>query len=402
MKGHLRERSLGHWAIILDIPDPKTGKRRRKWHSFKGTKRQAQIESARIISVVQAGSYLEPSKTTLATFLGRWLDHVKSQVSPKSHERYSGIVNQNIIPALGAVPLAKLKPAQISAAYSAALDNGRRDGSGGLAPRTVGHMHRVLKQALGQAVRWELLTRNPADAVDPPKVDWKPMQVYDVPQTAELIEAVRDTPLLVPTLLAVLCGLRRGEICALRWRNVDLVTGQISVVESLEQTKAGLRFKSPKSGKGRTVALSATIVGELRAHRVKRAEELLRLGVRLSDDHLVISHADGSVISPIYVSQHWARTIRTTSLAHLRFHDLRHAHATHLLANGVHPKVASERLGHSKVGITLDLYSHVIPGMQEDAAEMVDTALKLAMQKRAQQANGSNAVAIQGDGTDGE
>jgi len=402
MKGHIRERSPGHWAIILDIPDPNTGERRRKWHSFKGSKRQAQVESARLISIVQAGSYLEPSKTTLATFLGRWLDHVKSQVSPKSHERYSGIVNQNIIPALGAVHLAKLKPAQISAAYSAALVNGRRDGSGGLAPRTVGHMHRVLKQALGQAVRWELLTRNPADAVDPPRVDWKPMQVYDVPQTAELIEAVRDTSLLVPTLLAVLCGLRRGEICALRWQNIDLITGQISVVESLEQTKAGLRFKSPKSGKGRTVALSATIVGELRAHRVKRAEELLRLGVRLSDDHLVISHADGSIISPIYVSQHWARTIRTTSLAHLRFHDLRHAHATHLLANGVHPKVASERLGHSKVGITLDLYSHVIPGMQEDAAEMVDTALKLAMQKRAQKANGSNAVAIHGDGTDGE
>jgi integrase len=260
MKGHLRERSPGHWAIILDIPDPKAGERRRKWHSFKGTKRQAQIECARLISIIQTGSYLEPSKTTLATFLERWLDHAKSQVTPKSHERYSGIVNQNIIPALGAVHLTKLKPAQISAAYTAALSNGRRDGTGGLAPRTVGHMHRVLKQALGQAVRWELLTRNPADAVDPPKVDWKPMQTYDVPQTAELIEAVRDTPLLVPTLLAVLCGLRRGEICALRWRNVDLVTGQISVVESLEQTRAGLRFKSPKSGKGRTAALSATMV----------------------------------------------------------------------------------------------------------------------------------------------
>jgi integrase len=402
MKGHLKERSPGHWAIILDVPDPRTGKRRRKWHSFKGTKRQAQIESARLISIVQDGNYLEPSKTTLATYLARWLDHVRSQVTPKSHERYSGIVNQNIIPALGSVHLPKLKPAQISATYAAALANGRRDGTGGLAPRTVGHMHRVLKQALGQAVRWELLTRNPADAVDPPRVDWKPMQTYDLPQTAELIEAVRNTPLLIPTLLAVLCGLRRGEICALRWRNVDLVTGQISVVESLEQTKAGLRFKSPKSGKGRTVALSLTVVDELRSHRVKRAQELLRLGAGLSDDDLVISHADGSAVAPIYISQHWARAIRTTQLAHLRFHDLRHAHATHLLANGVHPKVASERLGHSKVGITLDLYSHVIPGMQEDAALMVDAALKSAMQKREQKQMVANPVAIRLDGTDGE
>ena len=380
MKGSIRERSPGHWAIILDQRDPATGKRKRKWHSFEGTKREAQVECSRLITAMKGGTYQEPNKITLGDFLSRWVDHIKSQVSPKSHERYAGIVNQNIKPALGAVPLTKLKPAQISEAYNKALVSGRRDDkAGGLSPRTVGHMHRVLKQALGQAVRWELLTRNPADAVDPPKVDWKPMQTYDLPQTADLIEAVRGGPIFIPALLAVLCGLRRGEICALRWRNVDLATGQISVVESLEQTKAGLRFKSPKSGKGRTVALSETVIDELRAHRVKRAQEMLQLGVGLSDDDLVIAHADGSIIQPIYVSQQWARSIAKTPLARLRFHDLRHAHATHLLANGVHPKVASERLGHSKVGITLDLYSHVIPGMQEDAVATVDAALKTAL-----------------------
>jgi integrase len=382
VKGHIRERSPGHFAIILDQRDPATGRRKRKWHSFEGTKREAQIECSRLITGMKGGTYLEPNKITLAAFLSRWLDHIKSLVTPKSHERYAGIVNQNLIPALGAVRLNQLKPIQISAAYSAALTGGRRDGAeGGLAPRTVGHMHRVLKQALGQAVRWGELNRNPADAVDPPKVEWKPMQTYDLPETVELIEAVRDTPLLVPTLLAVLCGLRRGEICALRWRNVDLAAGQMSVVESLEQTKARLRFKSPKSGKGRTVALSVTMVEELRAHRVRRAQELLKLGVRLSDDDLVIAHADGSLITPIYISQLWGRKIAKTRLARRRFHDLRHAHATHLLANGGHPKVASERLGHSKVGITLDLYSHVIPGMQEDAAAMVDRALAAARDK---------------------
>jgi integrase len=382
MKGSIRERSPAHFAIILEQRDAATGKRKRKWHSFRGTKRQAQIECARLISEMSGGTYLEPSKTTLAAFLARWLDHVKSQVTPKSHERYSGIVNQNLIPTIGSVHLSKIRPAQISAAYTAALASGRRDGSGGLSPRTVGHMHRVLKQALGQAVRWELLSRNPVDAVDPPMVDWAPMKTYDLPQTAELIAAVRGTPMLMPTLLAVLCGLRRGEICALRWRNVDLVSGQISVVESLEQTKAGLRFKSPKSGKGRTVALSATMVEELQSHRLQRAQDMLKLGAPLSDDDMVVAHADGSVVQPIYISQHWARTIRKTELARLRFHDLRHAHATHLLANGVHPKVASERLGHSKVGITLDLYSHVIPGMQEDAAATVDQALKAAIKNR--------------------
>ena len=382
MKGSIRERSPGRFAIILEQADAATGKRKRKWHSFAGTKRQAQIECARLISAMQGGTYLEPSKLTVGAFLDRWLQHIKSQVTPKSLERYSGLVKQNIAPALGACVLTSLKPAQISAAYAAALASGRRDGTGGLAPRTVGHMHRVLKQALGQAVKWEMLNRNPAEAVDPPKVQWVPMQTYDVDQTAAIIEAVRGTPMLVPTLLAVLCGLRRGEICALRWRNVDLVAGQISVVESLEQTGEGLRFKSPKNGKGRTVALSGTMVEELKAHRLRRAEDMLRLGVALGDADLVLAHADGSIIPPIYVSQHWARSIGGTKLTKLRFHDLRHAHATQMLANGVHPKVASERLGHSRVGITLDLYSHVIPGMQEDAVATMDTALKLAIAKR--------------------
>jgi integrase len=265
----------------------------------------------------------------------------------------------------------------------------KNDKEGGLAPRTVGHMHRVLKQALGQAVKWELLNRNPVDAVDPPKVEWKPVQTYDLPQTAEVIETFRGRPLFVPVLLAALCGLRRGEICALRWKNVDLDGAQMSIVESLEQTKAGLRFKAPKSGKGRTVALSQTVVGELRSYRAKRAQEMLKLGKGLSDEDLVIAHEDGSQITPIYVSQQWSRLITKTALARLRFHDLRHAHATHMLANGVHPKVASERLGHSKVGITLDLYSHVIPGMQADAAAMVDAALQKAIENR----KGSKTVA---------
>jgi integrase len=383
MKGHLKERSPGRWAIILDVPNPQTGKRRRKWHSFRGTKREAQVESARLIAAIQGGSYLEPNKMTVSSFLESWIEHVKSQVSPRSHERYSELARKNIVPLIGAIPLTRLKPAQISAAYAKALTEGRRDGTGGLSPRTVTHMHRVLKQALGQAVRWELLSRNPADAVDPPKVDWVPVQTYDISQTAELIEAVRGTSMLMPALLAVLCGLRRGEIAALRWRNVDLASGQMSVVESAEQTKAGIRYKSPKSGKGRAVALSPTMVEELRAHRAKRAQDLLRLGIRLSDDDFVVGQADGSPMQPTFITHQWVKTIRATPLAHLRFHDLRHAHATHLLASGVHPKVASERLGHSKVGITLDLYSHVMPGMQEDAAALVDKALKIAIQKRA-------------------
>jgi integrase len=383
MKGCIQERSPGHFAIVLDVADPTTGKRKRRWHSFKGNKRAAQIECARLISEMKSGNYMEPSKTTLAQFLDRWLDDIRSRVSPRTHERYVEIARKNIAPLLGAVFLTKLQPPQISAAYSKALASGRRDGTGGLSPRTVIHMHRVLKQALSDAVRWQMLLRNPADAVKPPKAPPLPRSTYDIGQTVEVIEAMRGSRLFMPAILAVLCGLRRGEIAALRWRNVDLAQGQVAVVESAEQTKAGIRYKAPKSGRGRTVALSATVVEELRAHRISQAEGFLRLGIRLSDDSFVVALEDASPMQPTFITHEWVRLIRGTALPHLRFHDLRHAHATHLLASGVHPKIASERLGHSKVGITLDLYSHVMPGMQEGAAATVDLALREAMQKRA-------------------
>jgi integrase len=240
-----------------------------------------------------------------------------------------------------------------------------------------------LKQALGQAVKWELLTRNPADAVDPPKVERQRLDTYDMAQTAELLDTMRGTRMMVPVVLAALCGLRRGEIAALRWGSVDLPKGQIAVVESAEQTKAGIRYKEPKSGRARTVAISGTVASELRTHRLEQAQELLRVGVRPSDDSFVVAQADGSPLQPNSITHEWYRNLAKTTLPRIRFHDLRHAHATHLLSSGVHPKVASERLGHSKVGITLDLYSHVMPGMQEDAAAMVDDALQIALRNRA-------------------
>ncbi len=209
------------------------------------------------------------------------------------------------------------------------------------------------------------------------------MQTYDLGQTAELIEAVRGKRIFVSVLLAVLCGLRRGEIAALRWRNLDLVVGQLAVVESAEQTKAGIRYKEPKSGRARTVALSATVLAELKAHRIQQAQEFLRVGKRLSDGDFVAAQADGSPLRPHSLGQGWVRFLSSSTLPRIRFHDLRHAHATHLLASGIHPKVARERLEHSKVGITLDLYSHVRPNMQTDAAALVDDALKAVIQRRA-------------------
>jgi integrase len=383
VKGHIRERSPGHWAIVIDVRDPRTGRRRRKWHSFAGTKRQAQVECARLISELSGGLYIEATKFTVGQFLDRWLEHVKPLISPRTHERYGEIVRKNLNPLLGAVVLTKLRPIQVSQAYAKALSDGRRDGKGGLAPSTVRYLHVILKSAVGQAVRWQMLARNPVDAINPPKIERAAMTTYDLAQTADLIDATRGTRMTMTVILAVLCGLRRGEIAALRWRNVNLDAAQLAVTESAEQTSAGVRYKKPKSGKGRAVALSARVVNELRSHRVKQTQELLLLGIPLTDDAFVVAQADGSPLQPRTITHQWHQLLANNrALPRIRFHDLRHAHATHMLSSGVHPKIASERLGHSKVGITMDLYAHVLPGMQEDAAARVDRDLEAVINKR--------------------
>jgi integrase len=283
MKGSIRERSPGHFAIILEQRDAATGKRKRKWHSFKGTKRQAQVECARLISEMSGGSYLEPSKITLIQFFERWLRHIKSNVSPRTHERYEQIALKNIAPLIGAKVLSKLKPIEISEAYTKALESGRRDGKGGLSPRTVHHMHRVLFSALDQAERWKMVNRNPAallEKKDRPKIERKTVATIDPDATAEAMEAARERRLFVPLILGALCGLRRGEITALRWKAIDLDRGQLAVVASTEQTDAGeIREKEAKSGRARTIALPSLLVEELRRWRIAQAQELLRLAL---------------------------------------------------------------------------------------------------------------------------
>ena len=150
------------------------------------------------------------------------------------------------------------------------------------------------------------------------------------------------------------------------------------IEESAEQMNGSVRIKEPKSGRSRTVALPASVSDELRAHKLQQAQDVLKIGVRVTNESFVASLEDGSMMQPTFITHEWVRVIKDTALPRIRFHDLRHAHATHMLSSGVHPKVASERLGHSKVGITLDLYSHVLPGMQEDAVAKVDAAFKAA------------------------
>jgi len=319
----------------------------------------------------------------IAQWLEHWLASVQQELATRSYERYAVIVRQHLIPALGNLPIAKLAPANIQAFYNQLAVDGRKDGQpGALAPRSRRQIHRVLSAALSRAIEQQVLPRNPADVFKRrlPKVEPKEMTVLTAEQSAMLLHHARDTALYWPILIALATGMRRGEILALRWKNVDLDTGNVRVMESLEQTRGELRFKPPKSGRSRVVKLPDSAINELRRRKSEQAEALLKLGTRQNGQTLICARADAAPTTPLGMSNAFFKFIEklVSSLPRIRFHDLRHTHATQLLLAGVHPRIAQERLGHSTVALTLDLYSHVTATMQEDAAAKIETAFGAA------------------------
>ncbi len=374
------------WSAVIDIKDAATGKRKRKWIALQNCsgKRDAIKARNKLTTEMGAGSYVEPSKLTLSEFFDRWLKHIKPNVSPRTHERYEQIATKNLAPLLGAKVLSKLQPIDISEAYGKALENGRRDGNGGLSPRTINHMHRILFSALAQAERWKLINRNPAALLekrDRPKIEKKPVTTIDAPTTATVFDAARERRLFIPLVLATLCGLRRGEITALRWKSIDLDNGQLAVIASTEQlddSKIKPRDKEAKSGKARTIALPSLAVEELRRWRLTQAEELLRLGIRADDSRHVVTKADGEPVQPRSLTHVMSAFLKEWGVA---LHKMRHSHASHMLAANVHPKIVQERLGHSSIAITMDIYSHLMPNMQGEAAAAVDGAMRAALNK---------------------
>jgi integrase len=300
---------------------------------------------------------------TVAQWLEAWLAECRHTVSPKTHQERASYVRLHLIPALGAIPLARLAPADIQFYLTRALTAGRLNGRGGLAPQTVLHHERVLHTALERARKLRLIAINPCDDVDPPRVERAPIVTLTTEQQAALLEAVRDTDLFVPIFLALATGLRRGELLGLAWPNVDLDTGLLRVVQTIEETSAGVRLKpQPKTARGRrTVALTPGTVKVLRAHRVAQAE---------ARDLLFPRWADSPAVFGTALSRAAARVGIECSI-----HDLRHTHVTSLLAAGVHPKIVSERVGHNSIAFTLQRYGHVTPAMNAAAIQAIGAAL---------------------------
>ena len=385
--GHIRERSRGAYELRYSLgTDPATGKRKLATTTVRGSLKDAEKELRRLLRSIDTGEHVDPTRITVREWLVSWLAAVRAEIAPKTHERYSELVNHFLAPGLGNLLIAKLAPVHIQETYASWAERGRRDGKpGGLSAQTRRHLHRVLSAALSRAVEQQIIARNPCDVFRKrlPKVERHEMTALDTAQSRQLLDAIRNHRVYWPVLIALATGARRGEISALRWRNLDLDRGTARIVESLEQTKAGLRFKPPKSGKARAVTLPAFALDELRRLKREQAQALLRLGVRQNGDTLLCTRADGQPMPPRSLTHEFAKLSgKVDGVPRVRFHDLRHSHATQLLLAGVHPKVAQERLGHSSISVTPDLYSHVTETMQEDAAARLDNAFRSAITAR--------------------
>jgi len=365
MRGHLRERSPGHWAIVIDVRDSQTGKRKRRWHSFTGNKREAQVECSRLITEAQTGAAVDPSRATVAEFLDRFeRDWVALHTTQRTCERYADSLN-HVRKAFGDKKLQAVKPADIAALYASLSRSG-------LATATIRHVHVVLHGAFKAAGEWGLVQNNPCDKARPPKLQNNEVKILQPNEAKALLEKLRDTPLFLLASLALGTGARRGELLALRWRDINLNTGRMTIERSLEQSgEFGVRSKAPKTKNGkRTISLPDHIVAGLGQHWREQQEQRLALGLgRAPDDAPVLAAPDGAPLSPDTVSKQWERAATGVTL-----HSLRHTHASTLLANGVDVLTVSRRLGHATPTITLSVYAHLIHGSDEKAAAVAGAA----------------------------
>jgi len=383
MRGHIVKRGRNSWSIVLDLP--RDGKRRQQWVSVKGTKKDAERRLSELLHQIDTGSFIKPCKVTVADFLRQWLqDYATMSVRPTTLQRYKGIVEGHIIPAIGNIPLVRLQPSAVQSCYTKSLNGARLDGKPGhLTAKSVLEHHRLLKEALSHAVKWGLVSRNVADAVSPPRPVHREMSTLDSEGVHALLEAAKETDYYAIFHLSVYTGLRRSELLGLRWKDVSLELASLSVVQTMHRLPGGQTvFLEPKTAKSRRlVALSPIAVLALREYKQKQQALRTLIGGIFTDNDLVFSHPDGTPIHPDIISQAFSRISRKVGLSGVRFHDLRHTHATLMLQQGIHPKIVQERLGHATIAVTLDTYSHVLPGLQEAAALRFEEGLQRAKVK---------------------
>jgi integrase len=387
--GHIQRRGKASWRLKFEggPRDPVTGKRKICYETFRGTKREAAIKLGELVAAVGGNSYIEPSKVTVAEHVRARVDQwqtaydptAKTGISRKTAERYRELVENQIAPHIGDKLLQKTKPADIEAWHTTLRTSGRKDGKGGVSTRTIKHAHRVLSKALDDAVRNDLVAKNVAKLEGAPTVDDDEAQIVAKERIGELIDKLRSRTIYARAIVALFTGMRRGEVLALRWSNVDLNAKLIRVREALEETKEhDIQVKPPKTKAGRRdVSLPIIVVDALREHRRAQLELRVAIGAgKLPEDALVFpAPLKGGHQSPRAFSKEWADVAESIGMPEVTFQALRHTHASQLIDAGVDIVTISKRLGHASPNITLKVYAHLFRKDDSKASDAINAAL---------------------------
>ena len=367
MNGSIRKKGKSSWQIIIDLGRDASGKKLRKFVTVKGTKAEAQRKRRELLTNLDKGIPVNSSKITLAAWVERWLaEYVRHKNSQHTYERYDRLLRLHVLPVLGDVELTKLTPSHLKS-LEANLS------AEGMAPAGVELVHCVISGVLKQALREELVWRVVTQAVTPPRVDRKEVEPPEIAGVRRVLDIAKEQehPLYPCLHLIAYTGARRGEALALRWQNVNLESGTISIVESLGRSvEKGLVFSPPKTRSGRRVVdLDDDTVALLRAHQGRQLLWQVELGDVFRNQGLVFPNLTGGPLNPMALTREYQRLAAQAGLKAGRLHDLRHFHVSVMLHSGETMVMVSKRLGHATVSTTADIYAHIAPGWQKEAAQ---------------------------------
>ncbi len=373
-EGSIYRRSDGRWVGEMTIEG-----RKRKF-VYGRTRKEVAEKLHASLQAMRQGVLLEGNaKQTVEQFLRDWLENSqRQQVRPRTYERYEEIVRLHIVPVLGRHRLQQLAAQHVQALYTKKLGEG-------LSARTVESFHHVLHKALKTAVRWGLVSRNVCDLVSPPRVKAYEIKPLTVEQVCKLLFVARGHRLEALFVLALATGMRRGELLGLKWQDINFATGTLQIRRILTRIPSKMPGKGyieaePKTQKSRrNVVIAPFALEALKQHRLQQLQAKLQAGAVWQDYDYVFCTSLGTHLNPTRdILDELKQLLKQAGLPDVRFHDLRHSAATLLLSENVHPKVVQELLGHSNVSITLNVYSHVLPGMQQEAIRRLNSKLVLS------------------------
>ncbi len=392
MKGHIEQR--GERSVRITVytgKDPKTGKKKPPYHetvqgrTLAKAQKAAQIRLNHILDEMNQGKWVEPAKETFGQYLsGRWLPQVRPpEVEQSTYDMYEYLCRVHIIPGLGHIPLQKLTPMALDAFYSDRLRTPKaKGGKGTISAATVKHMHDVIHIALNQALKWNLVARNVAEAASPPSVRKKKPMAWDEIEASKFLEAMKGDPYHAAFRLGLQAGLRRGEILGLRWKDINFAEGTAKIEQTVVKTSKGTVLKAPKTKDSQgLVALSEETLDALRERRLAQAkarkayEEVYGPG-SYQDGDLVFAREDGHFLNPDAFDRYFKRRVKEVGVTPMRVHDQRHTAATLMANAGVDIKSVSDQLRHARISTTAEMYVGPIPVAQRKAAQVMDTILK--------------------------